>query len=732
MSNKVIVLVLMVVMSFVPLAIASGQESEKVEALVKPYQVSPELDNVVNLSQFGSFTPAQKELLAKNGFVVTTSDNVQLYHIYENNDYLQIPSFITTDLMLQVYHVFFDYTLRTVESEKLYPIAVDLTEKMLMESVEIYKEATNPEVKEASLKNIAFFGVGLKLLTVEEETLKIIKAEAEEEHYRSRIWYEALDTLRNEEYFLVGLRPKLPVVSSLHLSLPPDAEKLIENELKLIQEHGGRSDSPIFGFMLDYSQFIPRGHYTRTDRLRRYFQGMMWYGLVPFPFDSTYTQSIIQSILFTSILFHPQTTGLTLIKQWERLYQPAVFYVGSTDDLNPFHCKELMDEIYGSDLKLDEIPLKLDEFIKASEKLPEPGIKQMLIGIPTGKQFRFMGQRYIPDSEMLQTLSDYEHRPFPKGLDVMAVLGSKRAYDILLNVYQEEKSWPAYPDSMKSLKDRFSKLDLSTWQSNLYYGWLWSLQALLEEKKEGYPTFMTNPAWQDKVLNTTCASWAELRHDTILYGKQSGAECGGGEEPPPPPKGYVEPEVEFYSRLEWLTRFTKEGLISREIITPAVEQKFTYLGDLISFLKKVSIKELKEESLTREEHDQIKILGADIERLTLSVAEGHAEFLSETDKDMAVIADVHTSWDKCLEEGVGHANEIYVVVPIEGQLYLTRGAVFSYYEFIHPSSDRLTDEKWQEMLRSVTSPKPSVWTKSFNGGKKEPLPRPKKVYSSGC
>lgn len=731
MSNKVIVLALMVVMSFVPLIVVSGQENEKVEALVKPYQVSPELDNVVNLEQFGSFTSAQKEFLSKNGFIVTGSEEGQLFYVYENNDYLQIPSFITTDLMLQVYHIFFDYTLRTVESEKLYPIAVDLTERMLLESINIYQEVTNPEVKETALKNIAFFGVALKLLTVDKENFEIIKNLEEEEYYKAYSYLgEYVESLKKDKTFSSALNLRLPLISSLPFSFPPEAQVLIDNELQLIEQHAERTSSPIFGFKLEYSQFNPRGHYTRTERLRRYFKGLMWQGLVPFPVDSR--QTAMQSILFTSILFHPQKTGAELMKQWERIYQPTVFYVGSTDDLNPFHCKELMDEVYGPDLKFDEIPLKLDKFIKASKRLPEPGIKQVAIDIPTGKQFRFMGQRYIPDSEMLQTLSNWRYRPFPKGLDVMAVLGSKRAYDILMNVYQGDKSWPAYPDSMKSMKDKFSKLDLSKWQSNLYYGWLWSLQGLLEDKKEGYPIFMTNSAWQDKVLNTSCASWAELRHDTILYGKQSVAECGDGEEPPPPPKGYVEPEVEFYSRLEWLTRFTKEGLVAREIITPAVEQKFVYLEELISFLKRVSIKELKEEPLTREEYDQIKILGAGIEGLTKSVAEAQGDLLSETDKDMAVIADVHTSGDKCLEEGVGHGNEIYVVVPIEGKLYLTRGAVFSYYEFIHPSSDRLTDEKWQQMLRLETPPKPPIWTKSFHDGKKEQLPRPKKVYSSGC
>ena len=282
-----------------------------------------------------------------------------------------------------------------------------------------------------------------------------------------------------------------------------------------------------------------------------------------------------------------------------------------------------------------------------------------------------------------------------------------------------------------TLKEQFSKLDISTWQSNLYYGWLWSLQALLEDKKEGYPFFMTNQAWQDKVLNTACASWAELRHDTILYGKQSGAECGGeAEQPPPPPKGYVEPEVEFYSRLEWLTRFTREGLEERQIITSSIAEKFEYLGDLVSFLKKVSIKELKGEPLMKEEYDQIKIVGAEMERLSLSVAD--AAYITDIDRDMSIIADVHTSQETCLEEGVGNANEIYVVVPIEGKLYLTRGGVFSYYEFVHPASDRLTDEKWQQMLKSASVPPSPVWTKSFTAGKKESLPRPKKVYMSGC
>ena len=49
---------------------------------------------------------------------------------------------------------------------------------------------------------------------------------------------------------------------------------------------------------------------------------------------------------------------------------------------------------------------------------------------------------------------------------------------------------------------------------------------------------------------------------------------------------------------------------------------------------------------------------------------------------------------------MGDADEIYVVVEIEGYLYLTRGAVLSYREFLQSIDDqRLTDEEWQEQLK---------------------------------
>jgi hypothetical protein len=78
------------------------------------------------------------------------------------------------------------------------------------------------------------------------------------------------------------------------------------------------------------------------------------------------------------------------------------------------------------------------------------------------------------------------------------------------------------------------------------------------------------------------------------------------------------------------------------------------------------------------------------------------------------VADVHTTFGTALEEAVGYAYRIYVIVPdpYDG-LQVTKGGVFSYYEFGWPSSDRLTDEKWLQMLKDGEAPEQPEWTSSF-------------------
>jgi len=385
----------------------------------------------------------------------------------------------------------------------------------------------------------------------------------------------------------------------------------------------------------------------------------------------------------------------------------------------------------------------LDTFIDQADELPPPRILGLVISETddveeTTKGLRFMGQRFVPDAYIFRQLiyrnvgTPQEPRMLPSGLDVMAALGSDRAYDILDEM--GETGYENYPEQMAKMRVWTAGLSEDEWTETLYNSWLYSFLPLLAPPGDGYPAFMGSTAWLDKQINTALGSWAELKHDTILYAKQVYAEMGGGPMPPDPvpPINYVEPVPHFYARLAALTTMTREGLAGRELLTQRDEDSLKRLEELVLFLQAVSEKQLRGEPITAAENDRLRFYGGELEHLTMAAADSDADDpfampVAEEEPQAAVIADVATAPDPgrtgfpgpiVLEVGVGRINEIYVVVPIVAEdgtvsLQLAKGGVFSYYEFPWPAEDRLTDEKWREMLDSGEAPPLPAWTASF-------------------
>jgi len=89
-----------------------------------------------------------------------------------------------------------------------------------------------------------------------------------------------------------------------------------------------------------------------------------------------------------------------------------------------------------------------------------------------------------------------------------------------------------------------------------------------------------------------------------------------------------------------------------------------------------------------------------LKQTTVLPAPLRRKVLSETDSQMALVADVHTDTNAqvALEEAVGTPFLLTVTMPLGGKSTTFHGAVFSYYEFKQPMKDRLTDEAWQKLL----------------------------------
>jgi hypothetical protein len=634
---------------------------------------------------------------------------------------------------------------------------------MLETAIEDHESFTNAELKEAARRNVAYFAVGLKLLQTPTEGYDEAELKEEIEQWN-----------RDHPYDKKKFKP----VRKVDITVPNYVESEVEEELNNIEEHQDFKPSAIFNsntdcacdrpccYCEDYSQYVPRGHYTRSETLKRYFKAMMWYGRMAFllkggeasdciAFEGALITeedaklATIQASLISAELPNVEVGDGTAQEMWDRIYSVTSFFVGTADDLTPYEYLSALEKVFGTEfdaslLTSDENLLALKAEL-AQMRNPEiyggsgvcvvypPITKEKLYQcLAKTKGLRFMGQRFVPDSYMFQNLvspgvgmyvgTDEPFtmkmtqagpaRCFPRGLDVMAVLGSERAYQILEEEGDTEYEGidTSYDKQLSELKSQFAEFDVADWNRNLYWSWLYALQPLLEQFGEGYPTFMQTPAWQEKELNTALASWAELRHDTILYAKQSYTPtCMGMPPQPEPVVGYVEPVPEFYARMLALTSMTKEGLIQLNALNDEERARLESLEGILDRLIDISRNELENRELSEEDYEFIRNFGEELDFVVAGVeAKG---------KETTIIADVHTDTNppgQVLEEGVGYVDLILVAYKIpDGRILIGTGPVFSYYEFKHPIAERLTDEKWREMLEQGDAPERPAWISSF-------------------
>jgi hypothetical protein len=664
--------------------------------------IAPDLSNV--LVSF-VLSPDQLRRLGESGVVVSPGEEKEFFTVYEKARYDNVPMFVTSDSLLHSYYLIFDKVLRTAERQAFIPLLQELNAAMLAQTDAQYQALQGTAWEEAARRAVAFIGVGSKLLD-----------------------------------------PQVQV--------PAYAGDLVQAELENIEAASGINLSPIFPGLEngeDYTQYIPRGHYTRSEELQAYFKSMMWYGRMTFRLETldpeVGREETRAALLLVHALQNATVNGEPALQAWLDLYNPTAFLIGRSDDLTAFQYQEVMDEIYGPAPELAELldEEQLDRFIAAAGQLPPPRILGLVIrdtdDVTQATQgFRFMGQRFVPDAYIFRELM-YRNvgtmgnpRQLPMGLDVMAAMGSDRAYAILKEL--GETAYANYPEQMDKMRDWINSLSAEEWTETLYNGWLYTLQPLLDVPGEGYPQFMQSEAWLDKQLNSSLGSWAELKHDTILYAKQAYAELGGGGLQPPLPKeavGYVEPVPEFYARLSALAAMTRDGLQERGLLSEKDADSLQRIIHLSDAFQLMAEKELRGEPLDTGEAHLIRFYGGELEHLVMSSgdSEGQEDLFAQPYMDeqpqAAVIADVATAPDyirdgvpdpMVLEEGVGRIDEIYAVVPAvadDGSVFLqvAKGGVFSYYEFPWPADDRLTDEKWREMLDEGQAPERPSWNHTF-------------------
>ena len=667
---------------------------------VAPSGMMVNMENIINSFQLESFDQRLYNAIGKNGFAIVPGEEDQLFHIYERNDYRQFPSFVTTDLYLQAFHMFFDCLLKETEEQKFSPMVTLFVKQNYEQMMQLASTTTDAKIKAAAEHNAAYYAIAYELNTGK----------------------------------------SLPV--------PASFSELVKEEINHVNA-AETTSSEFLGYteaknmpMFIYNIYRPRGHYTRNETLKRYFCAMMWLQNAPFGTDKD--DQLEQALLLA------QTIGgnANLTKQYKDITEPITYLMGMPDDVSIL---QVYAEIQKSGSTVSELINDKKKFEAIRKALEELSKKQSIIKpkFQASSPFKIclMPQRYMPDSEVLQEMVDYESTPtlrdVPKGLDILASIGISSAERILIQELKEQEKWNKYTSNLEHMKKRMGEID---WNQTVANKWIAALKDV-NSKNAQYPKFMLSPQWDKKNLNAALASWAELKHDAILYAKQPmGAECGGGGPPEPYVKGYVEPNIAYWTKAIELIDATMDVLRRFDLVTEKGTTAATDLREQAEFLLNCSKKELAGKNLTEQEYRQIETIGSTFENITLNLIKESDQFLmgwgnvNGADKKISVVADVYTANsynnpDKSvLYEAVGPAHEIYVVVELDGYLYLTRGAVFSYREFQEDiAAPRKTDEEWQQELQTQPDKGIPNWMKEIIvplGGKS--LDNEHIFYSSGC
>lgn len=458
-------------------------------------------------------------------------------------------------------------------------------------------------------------------------------------------------------------------------------------ELALIRAADRKAASPLFGYLIDYTQFKPRGFYTSTPVLRRYFQALSWFGNAAFRLvnpEETETACLIAKTLEGNV---------EAKAQWKKIDSTYKSLLGPCDDLTP--------EDYAS------------TDIAGLDTLPDPRVNSMVLTPSEMKEWarlskgmRFFGKRYIPDSEIFMNVTDpaVPNRGFPKGLDVLVANGSARARELMATL--PDASLPGYAEGMARSE---AVLDAIKHQKQpSHYGCFLNLLATITSPPiENGPAFTKTSAYADKNCMTALAAWANMRHAFLLHAKRS-VICMGIDEKPPL-QGYVEPNPQFFQAMGLLADHAETIFAPFDLVSMERLRKFR---ELVVMLGKMVDSELAGIAFTEQE------VGILIDYSNVIGGLQGFDFNMQADKSfpwMGLVADVHSEMasGKCLEVATGAAMPIYVALEYGGKWQLLLGGVYSYYEFQQPLAERFTDEEWHKRLNGGHIPLPPPWTASY-------------------
>ncbi len=495
---------------------------------------------------------------------------------------------------------------------------------------------------------------------------------------------------------------------------------------------------------VDFTQFQPRGHYKGDPKLEAYFRAMMWLSRVDLGFelrsrkDTENYKAAHRRMKQASWILWDALIGSGEYAAWLAMNQKLEYLVGQSDGLTPkglsFAARMLgvSDAAAFASNFTVEAETAFDAFLDSTQLGAQAILSEVVFinpgdtAVDLAPVMNFMPQRFVLDAfSFSQWVHPYsQSRLLPSTLDLAFALGDNSA---LTDMKVTEFGPMAPPQMLAAQRTLYD--GIIGWQDNLYSSWLNFLRKLSPNPNtpltSASPVFRT-AAWNRKMRNTQLASWAQLRHNTILYAKQSytpGIICEF-------PRATVEPYPAFFSAVAEYARGGQK----------AFSDGSTRVLDYFRTLENASLKLAEIASLTAQGQDPTEAQTAWLQSaLTSTPPDGvcgsarvydgwFPSLIYGTVKDRMeeardfTIADVHSKPQDddgpalVLHAATGRVQLLAAAVQLQDCRSLFVGPVSSYYESVEQGDSfiRRNDQEWEESLenREPIAKRPD-WTAKF-------------------
>jgi Protein of unknown function (DUF3160) len=500
--------------------------------------------------------------------------------------------------------------------------------------------------------------------------------------------------------------------------------------------------------LIDFSQFKPRGHYTRAGSngnapLERYFRATLWLGLADLRLietesdgSSVFRRRQLELAYALRALFDEQA-----LANHRAIDETIRAFVGESDNMQLSELDQLLE-----DLGLDSAEglARVDDQTLAQAIVDGGYGTQQISGhilengtggtVPLSSTFLLLGQRYVVDSHVFSNVV-FGRVPDRQGMrlmpDPLDVAFGALKNDQAARLLQEELQTYAYAPELAKTRELVEANEPEFWSANLYNLWLSSLRALSpaadlsEPAALGLPAIAGTEAWGRRLLNTQLASWAELRHDTLLYAKQSYTDVPACEFP----DGYVDPYPEFYRAI---AAFAEHGQAVTEGLPDLADSDsgrgianyFEFLRETATALGEIAEHQRTGTALTTEQVAFINRAVSASEDCFFNPNGWYPALVygggnNDTEFD-PTIADVHTQpadaggtpVGRVLHVGTGLARLMVVTVNTCSGPRAYVGLASSYFERITDDFERLTDPAWASEVMD-SAPEDPPWLRDL-------------------